>query len=339
MPGIPKTEDNRIPLRFRSIGVVQWAQIMHSSTTCEMAISNFPFDTQRCSLGLTAWHESTVLNVSSSNITSAYFAKNGEWEILETSVTYGLFTDGRVFFQRVFFNFTFRRRWQFYAQNLLMPIVLTSILMCTVFALPVDTGEKMGYCLTVLLSYVVFLTWITDNLPAVSVDVSIVQVYLAIVLCMGVLASLVTIWVLSIHHRPESEAMSKPMRIFVSKLLIPFYTLSCLKNKPADDKVVEIDPDPELFGRNLVAPGLSSRCSSAAPNSTRFPGHKVGNGGEEKKVRLSSAWEESEKHAQQRPEVTWQEVAVMVDRLMLFTFLFVIFVLTLIILSVLYDRY
>ncbi|XP_076454801.1 uncharacterized protein LOC143289640 [Babylonia areolata] len=192
-----------------------------------------------------------------------------------------------------------------------MPIVLTSILMCTVFALPVDTGEKMGYCLTVLLSYVVFLTWITDNLPAVSVDVSIVQ----------------------------SEAMSKPMRIFVSKLLIPFYTLSCLKNKPADDKVVETDPDPELFGKNLMALGLPSRCCSAAPNSTRITCDEDGNGGEEKKVRLSSAWEESEKQAQQRPEVTWQEVAVMVDRLMLFTFLSVIIVLTVIILGVLHDRY
>ena len=56
-----------------------------------------------------------------------------------------------------------------------MPIVLNSILMNAVFALPIDSGEKMGYCLTVLLSYVVFLTWVTENLPPVSTDTSILR--------------------------------------------------------------------------------------------------------------------------------------------------------------------
>ena len=59
-----------------------------------------------------------------------------------------------------------------------MPIVLTSLLMCFVFALPIDSGEKMSYALTVLLSYVVFLTWVTDNLPSVSNDVSVLREYL-----------------------------------------------------------------------------------------------------------------------------------------------------------------
>ena len=56
-----------------------------------------------------------------------------------------------------------------------MPIVLNSILMNAVFALPIESGEKMSYCLTVLLSYVVFLTWVTENLPPVSTDTSILR--------------------------------------------------------------------------------------------------------------------------------------------------------------------
>ena len=59
-----------------------------------------------------------------------------------------------------------------------MPIVLTSILMGAVFALPIESGEKMGFSLTVLLSYVVFLTWVTDNLPPVSTDISVLREYL-----------------------------------------------------------------------------------------------------------------------------------------------------------------
>jgi hypothetical protein len=56
-----------------------------------------------------------------------------------------------------------------------MPIVLTSILIAFVFAVPIESGEKMGYALTVLLSYVVFLTWVTDSLPPISNDVSILR--------------------------------------------------------------------------------------------------------------------------------------------------------------------
>ena len=56
-----------------------------------------------------------------------------------------------------------------------MPIVLTSCLMGAVFALPIESGEKMGFSLTVLLSYVVFLTWVTDNLPPISSGVSILR--------------------------------------------------------------------------------------------------------------------------------------------------------------------
>ena len=56
-----------------------------------------------------------------------------------------------------------------------MPIVLNSILMNAVFALPIESGEKMGYCLTVLLSYVFFLVWVTDSLPPNSSEASVLR--------------------------------------------------------------------------------------------------------------------------------------------------------------------
>ena len=59
-----------------------------------------------------------------------------------------------------------------------MPIVLNSVLMNAVFALPIESGEKMGFSLTVLLSYTVFLTWVTENLPPVSTDTSILREFI-----------------------------------------------------------------------------------------------------------------------------------------------------------------
>ena len=65
----------------------------------------------------------------------------------------------------------------------LMPVVLNSILMNAVFALPIDSGEKMSYSLTVLLSYALFLVWITNNLPPTSSGSSILREYVCVRAC------------------------------------------------------------------------------------------------------------------------------------------------------------
>ena len=60
--------------------------------------------------------------------------------------------------------------------------------------------------------------------------VNVSEVYLAIVLVLGVLAALLTIWVLALHHRPQSVPMSRPMEVFVRKVLVPFWGWTCCKN-------------------------------------------------------------------------------------------------------------
>jgi hypothetical protein len=46
-----------------------------------------------------------------------------------------------------------------------------AVLIAMVFKLPVDSGEKIGFSLTVLLAYAVYLTMISENIPSTSVAV------------------------------------------------------------------------------------------------------------------------------------------------------------------------
>ena len=55
----------------------------------------------------------------------------------------------------------------------MLPIILSSILVTLVFLVPVESGEKLSYILTVLLTIAVFLTIIGDTLPAISLTTSI----------------------------------------------------------------------------------------------------------------------------------------------------------------------
>jgi len=59
----------------------------------------------------------------------------------------------------------------FHILNTLFPVVMMAVLSAMVFKLPVDSGEKIGFSLTVLLAYAVYLTLISENIPSTSVTV------------------------------------------------------------------------------------------------------------------------------------------------------------------------
>jgi hypothetical protein len=60
----------------------------------------------------------------------------------------------------------------FHVINTLFPVALMAVLIAMVFKLSVDSGEKIGFSLTVLLAYAVYLTMISDNIPSTSVTAS-----------------------------------------------------------------------------------------------------------------------------------------------------------------------
>ena len=68
-------------------------------------------------------------------------------------------------YAQVTYYFKLERREVYYGLNTMLPVLLNSLLIPLVFLLPHDAGEKIGYCLTVLLAYVVILTIVTDGLP------------------------------------------------------------------------------------------------------------------------------------------------------------------------------
>ncbi|KAI8761343.1 neuronal acetylcholine receptor subunit beta-4, partial [Biomphalaria glabrata] len=73
----------------------------------------------------------------------------------------------------VYYYFSIKRRPLYYGLNYLLPVLITSLLTIFVFVLPAESGEKIGYCLTVLLGYMVILTLIAADLPTTAEYTSI----------------------------------------------------------------------------------------------------------------------------------------------------------------------
>ena len=62
----------------------------------------------------------------------------------------------------------FTRLRPFYIINLIIPALLLALCMLLAFLLPTECGERLGYSLTILLSYTVLLTITSDMMPTTS---------------------------------------------------------------------------------------------------------------------------------------------------------------------------
>ncbi|XP_046581900.1 acetylcholine receptor subunit delta-like [Haliotis rubra] len=190
---IPNGIDNVVPTSAQSPviyseGVGMLLLFESFKTSCQIDISLYPFDQQRCSVLFMPVNGYT-LEVSRSSFGErlpSFFIENSEWELVDilakvkdvemTSVT-----------NFASFEFLLKRKSMFYIVSIILPMTLLSLLNACVFLLPPDSGEKMSYLISIFVSYAVFMNFVNDSIPK-SGDVCRLSVYLTLVLCQSCLA-------------------------------------------------------------------------------------------------------------------------------------------------------
>ncbi|KAJ8318089.1 hypothetical protein KUTeg_003180 [Tegillarca granosa] len=170
--------------RVKFDGKVDWEIPRIFTTYCEVDVTYFPFDTQTCTIEVTSWvytmdemklyHLKTEVNIED-------FKQHGEFLFKSSSISSAQLqetkADGTIeYFSKLNYNLILERRPSYYIMSMILPVVLTSYLMIIVFILPVHSGEKVGFSLTVLLAVAVLLTLILDQMPSTALYVSIFHV-------------------------------------------------------------------------------------------------------------------------------------------------------------------
>lgn len=130
---------------------------------CSIDTTYFPFDQQKCDIKLLVWgykDTEVALSVSpGSKIDTSSFSENSEWDLVETSHT-------SISSNYAQYSLTLKRRPAYFIINILLPVVFIAFLNIFVFILPQESGERLGFAITSLLSIVVFLTIAQGLLPA-----------------------------------------------------------------------------------------------------------------------------------------------------------------------------
>ncbi|XP_078314818.1 acetylcholine receptor subunit beta-like [Crassostrea virginica] len=248
--------DKNIPMRINNQGLINWNPAGIYLVSCSSDITYYPLDQQVCTVKVSTWGYTTneiYLVYDTQPVELGFYSENGEWELVGAvgEPTQDRARGGQSF-SSLSFSITLRRRPLFHALNTILPVVLMAFLIPMVYRLPVDSGEKIGYSLTVLLAYAVYLTLISDNIPSTSVSVCYLTVFLVIVLALGVLSVLFVIMVIAAYHKGDKPVTSCMARVghFMSRATCADHGVCCRK-KQNQDVVTPIAPESNKLSAEL----------------------------------------------------------------------------------------
>lgn len=195
-------------------GWVSWYPYMVFETSCELDVTYYPFDHQTCNIIVKSWSYTrweVNFTLIDPKIGFNEFVPNSIWHLDSYDAT----TDYSKENTDIKFILKLKRKSQYFIINLVLPIILVGILNIFVFVIPADAGEKMGFSVTIFLTFAVFLTIVSSELPKTSDSISVLSIYLIIELGISISSIMVSASQLRIHHRKPTQEIGKGFRIMV----------------------------------------------------------------------------------------------------------------------------
>lgn len=144
-------------------GVVRWSTLEVMESTCMVDITKFPYDRQSCAMTFTfLGYSSQQVSFKDWFLSMSNMDKNSLWEISDQAELSRTSTNTRDLLTA---RFSFSRKSDPYTINIIFPMVAIAFLHITVFFLPADSGERIGFSTTIILSITVYQTIVSDSLP------------------------------------------------------------------------------------------------------------------------------------------------------------------------------
>ncbi|XP_048727570.1 neuronal acetylcholine receptor subunit alpha-2-like [Ostrea edulis] len=213
------------PVTYTYDGTAYWSPGDVISSGCEVDVTYYPFDTQSCGMMLMCWGfapTAIVTQAEDIEINMDYFSEHGTWELLDKKLN----THLDPFLSYISIDIKMKRRPAFAVINIVLPMVFMVVLNLLVFVLPVESGERVSYSITVLLAIAVFLTLVGDNLPKTSKPTAMLSYFLLTDLVLSSMICVFVILGLTIYYKDDSE---KP----VPKIIARIVKLYCHQRKCA----------------------------------------------------------------------------------------------------------
>ena len=151
-------------------GSIIWSRPGILTSTCTFDLRSFPYDTQHCLFKFGSWvyHDGQMnLTMDDGSVDISNFQENDGWNLANysSSLNFVKYNCCPELYPDITFNITLDRLPGYYTLNIITPAYATSSLMIISFLVPWDSGERISFAITVMLSLIVFLLILSENLP------------------------------------------------------------------------------------------------------------------------------------------------------------------------------
>ncbi|XP_056007992.1 neuronal acetylcholine receptor subunit alpha-7-like [Ostrea edulis] len=174
---------------------------------CDLKMKKFPFDEQKCIITISAWQSTDSIQklVPRKRLynDAEFIAENGEWEF--TNFTFHSFYQKEFDTTVLEYTLCLKRRYLHFVLSTLVPIMILSILNSLTFFIPLESGERIQYSLTLFLAFTVFLTLFEQMMPQNSTDVPYISVYVGFQLILCVISTVVSVVCTSKKYSSEMK--------------------------------------------------------------------------------------------------------------------------------------
>ncbi|XP_033751170.1 neuronal acetylcholine receptor subunit non-alpha-2-like [Pecten maximus] len=244
-------------VRVDFTGLMNWWRIGIIKSACVADVTYFPYDVQKCHVVLSPFGyqtEEISLVPMRDTISFDHFSNNGQWKVKSSSVEVNSLpiTKDNLEDSVGFANFTIEieRKPLYFVVSVIIPIMLLTLLNPCVFALPIESGERVSFAITVLLSFAVFESMVSDYMPQGSDPMSLLSLFLVITLMDSTLITITTIMLHATYHKDEADA--------IPEVLVHMHLF--IRQRTLSRKISPICPRPEETISELPEMDRSTPC-------------------------------------------------------------------------------
>ena len=242
-----RLDDSLAPVWVYSNGTTLWMIGAVFEGLCDLNVEAYPIDSHFCSFFIQPSVSDTSglrIRLSSNGSDQVNFTEHGEWEITKTTTEVLTLKEpvSGISYSGVSKTLKLSRRYIFIMLHTLFPIFLIGWLYLFIFIVPLKSGERITFAVTVLLTFIVLISEISDQLPHNSLKLSVVSIGMTFV---SVLCTLATITSVILCRMANETIMPVPKTLIqLTRKLVAMKRSKCGGQKTRQTSVRRLsEPD------------------------------------------------------------------------------------------------
>ena len=205
-----------MPVSYQSDGSARLVLADVVDSACQFDLKFWPFDKQICDIGFALFgipeHQIDIQVPTNNVLHFGLLRENIEWTVEHAY----LYTRSNLGVSEAILRVEIGRNSGFFVILIIFPLYGLACINSFVFLLPSDSGERIGFSTTIMLSITVFLEVISDYVPNTSSPLPLLCIIVTFGVSLSIICTLCVMLSLHFYHKDDDIPLSRIVEKLVS---------------------------------------------------------------------------------------------------------------------------